>query len=199
MWACKTISHAGRGERQSLMASLPPQLHGDRVIGKDVARSTSPAAPLSCRLGDARWVQRVDYQKQQRWGLGLWGAPSCIEQNESVLNWFSVFPMVTAILWNHHHPSPSPNPKATFNIVVADSLTSESKLIYYRGRYLILGTEEGSVGLFTGPPASSHEVNPIHVDTYRRPRIDPTPGKQNLLFSKGVEMIYYFPGFSFLN
>ena len=108
MWACKTISHAGRGERQSLMASLPPQLHGDRVIGKDMARSTSPAAPLSCRLGDARWVQRVDYQKQQRWGLGLWGAPSCMEQNESVLNWFSVFPMVTAILWNHHHPSPSP-------------------------------------------------------------------------------------------
>lgn len=102
--------------------------------------------------------------------------------------------MVPAILWGRHHLSPSPNPRATFNVTVADSLTSKSKWIYYRGGYLISQTGEGSVGLFLWPPGPSHETHPLHVEISKRSRTDPSPGKQNLFFSKGVEIIYYFPG-----
>lgn len=63
------------------------------------------------------------------------------------------------------------------------------------GSVLISRTEVGWDELFVWPPAPSHEPNPTQAELYKRPRTDPIPEKQNLVFSQGVATIYYLPGF----
>lgn len=172
MWACKKPSHvlAEKGDKPP-WAAFSPQLQGDGVRGRAQLIANCTPACRHCNGGF-----RETFIKSSRGeDVSLWGRQrEAAQSRHTSLSRLWTFLTANAILYDRHHWSSSPNPKAAFNVTLADSLTSRyttwEQTDLSRGGYLTSRTEMGWFEvLFIWPPEPSHEDNPIRAEICKSP------------------------------